>query len=75
MKLPIILALDTKDIAMASSIITESIESINHFKIGLEFFLSNGSDGVKKLRAVGEEAGRARGACGGSGSRDPRSLP
>jgi len=54
MKLPIILALDTKDIAMASSIITESIESINHFKIGLEFFLSNGSYGVKKLRDCGE---------------------
>jgi orotidine-5'-phosphate decarboxylase len=54
MKLPIILALDTKDVATASSIISGSIGLINHFKIGLEFFLSNGHEGVKKLRDCGE---------------------
>ena len=50
MKLPIILALDTKDVAQAASWIKASKESISHFKIGLEFYLRHGAQGIEKLR-------------------------
>ncbi|MEY4314152.1 MAG: hypothetical protein RIS93_732 [Actinomycetota bacterium] len=48
--LPIILALDTKEIEQAKAWIRASSNSINHFKIGLEFYLKHGSEGVKKLQ-------------------------
>ena len=51
MKLPIILALDTKEIAQAASWIKASRESISHFKVGLEFYLRHGAKGIEKLRA------------------------
>ena len=51
MKLPIILALDTKEIAQAASWIKASRESISHFKVGLEFYLRHGAQGIEKLRA------------------------
>ena len=50
MKLPIILALDTKDVAQAASWIKASKESISHFKIGLEFYLRHGAQGIGRLR-------------------------
>ena len=50
MKLPIILALDTKDVAQAASWIKASKESISHFKIGLEFYLRHGAQGIERLR-------------------------
>jgi orotidine-5'-phosphate decarboxylase len=50
-KLPIILALDTKEIAQAASWIKASRESISHFKVGLEFYLRHGAQGIEKLRA------------------------
>lgn len=50
MKLPIIIALDTKDVAQAASWIKASKESISHFKIGLEFYLRHGAQGIEKLR-------------------------
>jgi len=50
MKLPVILALDTKEIDQAASWIKASKESINHFKIGLEFYLRHGAQGIEKLK-------------------------
>jgi orotidine-5'-phosphate decarboxylase len=50
MKLPIILALDTKDVAQAAIWIKASKESISHFKIGLEFYLRHGAQGIGRLR-------------------------
>lgn len=50
MKLPIIIAIDTKDVSKAISIIQQSEPFVDHFKIGLEFFLLNGVEGVRKLR-------------------------
>lgn len=54
MKLPVILALDTKDITQASEWIKASIESIDHFKIGLEFYLKHGRVGIEKLQGENE---------------------
>lgn len=54
MNLPIILALDTKDIAQASSWIKATNGSIDHFKVGLEFYLRHGVNGIQQLRQVGE---------------------
>lgn len=54
MNLPIILALDTKDIAQASSWIKATNGSIDHFKVGLEFYLRHGVSGIQQLRQVGE---------------------
>jgi orotidine-5'-phosphate decarboxylase len=51
MKLPIILALDTKEITQAASWIKASRESISHFKVGLEFYLRHGAQGIERLRA------------------------
>ena len=50
MKLPIILALDTKEVAQAASWIKAAKESISHFKIGLEFYLRHGANGIERLR-------------------------
>jgi orotidine-5'-phosphate decarboxylase len=49
-KLPIILALDTKEVAQAASWIKASRESISYFKIGLEFYLRHGAQGIERLR-------------------------
>ncbi len=54
MKLPVILALDTKDITQASEWIKASIESIDHFKIGLEFYLKHGRVGIERLQGESE---------------------
>lgn len=51
MNLPIILALDTKEVTQAASWIKASRESISHFKIGLEFYLRHGAQGIEKLRS------------------------
>jgi orotidine-5'-phosphate decarboxylase len=50
MKLPIILALDTKDIDLAKKWITASLDRIDHFKVGLEFYLQHGAAGIERLR-------------------------
>ena len=52
MTLPIILALDTKDLNQASQWIKASADQIDHFKIGLEFYLQHGSDGIMQLRQI-----------------------
>ena len=48
--LPVILALDTKDLDLASKWIKSSADQIDHFKVGLEFYLLHGFEGIKKLQ-------------------------
>jgi len=50
MNSPIILALDTKDLAEAEKWIEISMPTINHFKIGLEFYLKHGLDSIAALK-------------------------
>ena len=52
--LPIILALDTKDLDLASKWIKSSADQIDHFKIGLEFYLLHGFEGIKKLQQLAD---------------------
>ena len=54
MNSPIILALDTTDLGEACTWISATNASINTYKAGLEFFLTHGADGVKKLREAGD---------------------
>jgi len=54
MTLPIILALDTKDLTEAKQWIKASTDRIDHFKIGLEFYLQHGSDGILQLREISD---------------------
>lgn len=54
MKLPIILALDTKEIDQARDWVKAASERIDHFKVGLEFFLRNGIDGINQLKQIAE---------------------
>jgi orotidine-5'-phosphate decarboxylase len=50
MSSPIILALDTKDVDQAHEWIEISLPHIDHFKIGLEFYLKNGYTAVAELK-------------------------
>ena len=50
MSSPIILALDTKDIEEAKQWIEISSPQINHFKIGLEFYLKHGYAAVASIK-------------------------
>ena len=54
MKSPIILALDTQDIATAASWITATRASIDTYKVGLEFYLKHGRAGLLQLRDVAD---------------------
>ena len=54
MKAPIILAIDTSDLATAKEWVKATNESVSVYKLGLEFFLNFGADGV---RAIKEESG------------------
>ena len=54
MKAPIILAIDTSDLSTAKAWVKATHESVSVYKLGLEFFLNFGADGV---RAIQEEAG------------------
>jgi orotidine-5'-phosphate decarboxylase len=54
MKAPIILALDTSDITIAKSWVKATHESVSVYKVGLEFFLNFGAEGV---RVIKEESG------------------
>ena len=54
MTLPIILALDTKDLTQAKQWVKASTDQIDHFKIGLEFYLQHGSDGILQLREISD---------------------
>ncbi len=50
---PIILALDTDDLATAISWIEATRESVDIYKVGLEFFLKFGSAGLQELSKQG----------------------
>lgn len=49
-KSPIILALDTPDVASAIEMIKETSNDISIYKLGLEFFLAHGKPGVEEIQ-------------------------
>ena len=51
-KAPIVLAVDTPDLSTAIEWVKATQESVSVFKLGLEFFLTFGSDGVKAIKDV-----------------------
>jgi orotidine-5'-phosphate decarboxylase len=51
---PIILALDSDDLSTAQQWIEATRESIDIYKVGLEFFLKHGAKGLQELREVSE---------------------
>ncbi|MEY2638271.1 MAG: hypothetical protein RLZZ194_761, partial [Actinomycetota bacterium] len=50
MKSPIILAMDTNELAVAKQWISLTTESVGIYKLGLEFFLKFGQDGVRAIQ-------------------------
>lgn len=54
MNSPIILALDTRNLDTAKSWIESTNDSINVYKVGLEFYLRFGAQGLNELKAAGE---------------------
>jgi orotidine-5'-phosphate decarboxylase len=52
MKAPIILAVDTNDLQIAQRWIEATRESISVYKLGLEFFLTFGHEGVRAIKSV-----------------------
>ena len=51
-KAPIVLAVDTPDLATAVEWVKATQDHVSVFKLGLEFFLTFGSDGVKAIKDV-----------------------
>lgn len=51
-KAPIVLAVDTPDLKTAIEWVKATHDSVSVFKLGLEFFLTFGSDGVKAVKDV-----------------------
>ena len=51
-KAPIVLDVDTPDLSTAIEWVKATQESVSVFKLGLEFFLTFGSDGVKAIKDV-----------------------
>lgn len=51
-KAPIILAVDTPDLATAIEWVKSTKDHVSVYKLGLEFFLTFGSDGVKAVKDV-----------------------
>ena len=51
-KAPIVLAVDTPDLSTAIEWVKATQESVSVFKLGLEFFLTFGADGVKSIKEV-----------------------
>ena len=51
-KAPIVLAVDTPDISTAVAWVKATQDWVSVFKLGLEFFLTFGSDGVKAIKDV-----------------------
>ena len=54
MKSPIILALDTKNLETAKTWIESTNGSIDIYKVGLEFYLKFGAQGLKELESAGD---------------------
>ena len=52
MKAPIVLAVDTPDLDIALQWIEATQDSVSVFKLGLEFFLTFGQEGVRKIQNV-----------------------
>lgn len=50
---PIICAIDIKDIVQAENLCRQLSPHIGMVKLGLEFFLANGIEGVKRIEALG----------------------
>lgn len=55
-KAPIVLAVDTPDLATAISWVKATQEHISVYKLGLEFYLTFGSEGVKAIQAETDSA-------------------
>lgn len=51
-KAPIVLAVDTPDLAIAIEWVKATQDHVSVYKLGLEFFLTFGSDGVKAIKDV-----------------------
>ena len=51
MSSPIILAVDTTDVSVASDWVRVTQEHIGVIKLGLEFYLARGAEGVRTVRA------------------------
>ena len=51
----IILALDTKELQTAKSIIEKTRDYVGVYKLGLEFFLANGIAGVREITAYNSD--------------------
>jgi orotidine-5'-phosphate decarboxylase len=51
MKAPIVLAVDTPDLDIAKQWVASTQESVSVYKLGLEFFLSFGHEGVRAIQA------------------------
>jgi orotidine-5'-phosphate decarboxylase len=51
-KAPIVLAVDTPDLETAVQWVKATQDSVSVFKLGLEFFLTFGADGVKAIKEV-----------------------
>lgn len=54
MRSPIILALDADEISKAADWINATKDSIDIYKVGLEFFLKFGASGIAELRKIGD---------------------
>jgi orotidine-5'-phosphate decarboxylase len=52
MKAPIVLAVDTNDLETAQKWIEATSDSVSVYKLGLEFFLTFGQDGVRAIKNV-----------------------
>ena len=52
MKAPIVLAVDTQDLDTAQRWIEATQEYVSVYKLGLEFFLTFGHDGVSRMKSV-----------------------
>ena len=51
MKAPIVLAVDTSDLDIAKRWVALSSDSVSVFKLGLEFFLTFGADGIRTIQS------------------------
>jgi len=51
MKAPIVLAVDTPNLDIAKQWVASTQESVSVYKLGLEFFLSFGHDGVRAIQS------------------------
>jgi len=51
MKAPIVLAVDTPDLEIAKQWVSATQDSVSVYKLGLEFFLSFGQEGIKAIKS------------------------